>query len=38
MAYSVTFRNRNALAITETELKLTAALAIIGDRSRPKKG
>jgi hypothetical protein len=31
-------RNRSALAITDTELKLIAAAAIIGDSSRPKAG
>ena len=31
-------RRRNALAITETELKLMAALAIIGLRSQPNNG
>ena len=30
--------NLNALRMTETELKLMAALAIIGLRSRPKNG
>ena len=29
---------RMALLITDTELKLMAAAAIIGDSSRPKKG
>ena len=36
--HSFTPRSRRALAITETELRLMAALAIIGDRRRPKKG
>ena len=31
-------RRRRALAMTVTELKLIAALAIIGLRSRPKTG
>jgi len=31
-------RNRNELLITETELKLMAKAAIIGESSRPKKG
>lgn len=31
-------RNRNAFAITETELKLIANAAIIGESSNPKKG
>ena len=31
-------RNRNELLITETELKLMATAAIIGESSRPKKG
>jgi len=33
-----TLRRRSALEITETELKLIAALAIIGFRSKPNKG
>ena len=32
------FCNRNAFAITETELKLMAAPAMIGLRSKPKNG
>ena len=36
--YNFTRRNRNALVITETELKLIAAAAIIGLKSRPKAG
>src|SRR4029453_7248809 len=36
--YSFTLRNRRAFAITETELKLIAAPAIIGLRSKPKNG
>jgi len=36
--HSGTRRSRSALAITDTELRLIAALAIIGDRSRPKTG
>jgi hypothetical protein len=35
---SFTPRNRNAFAITDTELKLIAALAIIGLNSHPKTG
>ena len=31
-------RKRSELAITETELKLMAAAAMIGDSSRPKNG
>lgn len=30
--------NRNAFAITDTELKLIAAAAIIGDNNIPKNG
>jgi hypothetical protein len=37
-SYKFTFRNRNAFPITETELRLIAALAIIGESSQPKKG
>lgn len=37
-AQSVVFLNRRAFAITETELKLIAALAIIGLRSTPNHG
>src|SRR5262245_7113547 len=36
--YSLTVRNRSALAITETELKLIAAPAIIGPRRMPNSG
>lgn len=36
--YSSSFRRRRALVITETELKLMAAAAKIGLRSRPKNG
>ena len=36
--YSLTVRNRSAFAITETELKLIAAPAIIGLRRMPKSG
>lgn len=32
------FFNRKALVITETELKLMAKAAIIGDNKMPKKG
>ena len=35
---SLTERSRRALVMTETELKVMAALAIIGLRSRPKTG
>jgi hypothetical protein len=37
-SYRRALRSRNALAITETELKLIAAPAIIGLRSKPKNG
>lgn len=36
--YRRALRSRNALAITETELKLIAAPAIIGLNSSPKNG
>ena len=36
--YSSTRRSRSALPITETELRLIAALAIIGLSRRPKTG
>jgi len=36
--YNRTRRSRRAFTITETELRLIAALAIIGERSRPVKG
>ena len=36
--YKVVLRNRRALAMTETELKLIAALASIGLSSHPKMG
>jgi hypothetical protein len=36
--YNFSERSRSALAITETELKLIAALAIIGLSSHPKMG
>ena len=36
--YSLTDRNRSAFAITETELKLIAAPAIIGLRRMPNSG
>lgn len=36
--HSFTLRSLNALAITETELKLMAAAAIIGFKSSPKDG
>ena len=38
IVHSLIDRSRNAFAITETELKLMAAPAIIGLRSRPKNG
>jgi hypothetical protein len=37
-AHSFTPRSRNALEMTETELKLIAAPAMIGLNSTPKKG
>lgn len=37
-AYNDTRLNRNALAMTETELKLIANAAIIGDSKMPKNG
>ncbi|SPF41416.1 conserved hypothetical protein [Candidatus Sulfotelmatobacter kueseliae] len=36
--YSFTLRNRSALVITETELKLMAAAAKMGLKSNPKNG
>lgn len=36
--HSFSFRNRSALAMTETELKVIAALAIIGLSSNPVNG
>jgi len=36
--YKFAFRKRRALAITETELRLIAALASMGLSSQPKKG
>ena len=36
--HNFTFRNRSALPITETELKLIAAPAMMGLRSNPKNG
>jgi hypothetical protein len=38
LAHSFIFRNRKALAMTETELRLIAAPAMIGLRSTPKNG
>jgi hypothetical protein len=38
ISYKGSFRKRSAFAMTETELTVIAALAIIGLRSRPKKG
>jgi hypothetical protein len=37
-AHKGAFRNRSALPITETELKLIAALAIIGLSNKPQIG
>jgi hypothetical protein len=34
--YNVALRNRNALVITDTELKLIATAAMIGDSRTPK--
>lgn len=36
--YNLTFRNRREFAITDTELKLIAAAAIIGESKIPKTG
>jgi hypothetical protein len=36
--YNSIFRNRNAFKMTETELKVIAALAIIGLRRTPTNG
>jgi hypothetical protein len=36
--YNLVVRSLSALAITETELKLMAAAAIIGFKSNPKDG
>lgn len=36
--YILKLRNRKEFAITETELKLIAAAAIIGDNNNPKTG
>lgn len=36
--YNFTFRNRKELAITDTELKLMANAAIIGDNKIPNTG
>ena len=38
LAHSFTFRNRKALVMTETELRLIAAPAMIGLSSKPKNG
>ena len=38
LPYKFTLLNRNELPITETELTLIAAAAIIGDNNNPKKG
>jgi hypothetical protein len=37
-AHAFARRKRNALPMTDTELKLIAAAAIIGDKSSPKHG
>ncbi len=36
--YRAALRRRNALPMTDTELRLIAALAMTGDNSTPKKG
>jgi len=36
--YSASLRSRSALAMTETELKVIAALAMLGLKSRPNTG
>ena len=36
--HNLTLRSRSALAMTDTELKLIAAAAIMGLNSRPKNG
>jgi hypothetical protein len=36
--YSASLRSRSALAMTETELKVIAALAMMGLKSSPKTG
>jgi hypothetical protein len=36
--HSLTFRSRKALLMTETELRLIAAPAMIGLSSKPKNG
>jgi hypothetical protein len=38
MAQSFTRLSRNALVITDTELKLIAAAAMMGESNNPKKG
>jgi len=38
LSHSCARCNRRALKITDTELKLIAAAAMIGESSRPKKG
>jgi hypothetical protein len=38
LIYSASCHSRSALAMTETELKVIAALAIIGLNSSPKTG
>jgi hypothetical protein len=37
-SHNLTFRSRNALLMTETELRLIAAPAMIGLSSKPKNG
>lgn len=36
--YKFVFLNRNELAITDTELKLIAAAAMMGDNNKPNQG
>lgn len=38
LGYSLIRRNRSALLITDTELKLIAAAAMMGESSNPKSG
>jgi hypothetical protein len=38
IGYMCALRNRRAFPITDTELKLIAAAAIMGDSSSPKTG
>jgi hypothetical protein len=37
-SYNAARRSLRAIPMTETELRLMAALAMIGERRRPKKG